>query len=102
MSKEVDATWKNIKIQMKQLKVLIDEAENEIDNAIDSMHAAGNLWKEISAFLEIRKEYEAGSDKASSIDDIECNVDQIDGYVASIESEVSNLKENIKQARKES
>ena len=98
---EVDATWKNIKIQMKQLKILIDGAENDIDNAIDNMHAAGNLWQEIDDFLEIRKEYEAGSDRASSIDDIECNVDQIDGYVSSIESEISNLKSNLKQARKE-
>ena len=84
MAKEIDATWKNIKIQMKQLKVLIDEAENQIDNAIDNMHAAGNLWKEIDDFLEIRKEYENNGELMTYIDSMDSSIDNLCKQIAEI------------------
>ena len=100
MAKEMDATYVNILSKIENAQDDVQEAIDRADDAKSAAESAEDSLKQLIDLVKLRREYEFGSkDKDLVADDIECNTDQLEGYLDSAIAEILNLKANTKKLK---
>ena len=97
--KEVNATWKRVTEVISFLIGYDEKISNNIDELIKDRIRMKNYIDELSDIIEIRKSAELQTTNYT-VDDIECNADEIEGCLDNLFSELNNLKENTKRLKK--
>ena len=93
--KEVNATWKRVTEVISFLIGYDEKISNNIDELIKDRIRMKNYIDELSDIIEIRKSADLQAANCT-VDDIECNTDELEGYLDSVFTELTNLKENIR------
>ena len=99
--REVDASWKRAIEVVEQIEKCAREL-NQKHVLIAAEHLKlDDYTEEIKEIIKIRKDgaLEA-TDVDSTVDDIECNVDELEGYLDHAFTQMENLKDNLKHIKK--
>ena len=95
--REVDVSWKRAIEVVEQLEKLArDLNQKHVEIAAEHLKL-DDYTAEMKDIIRIRKDAALeATDVDSTVDDIECNADELEGYLDSVFTELTNLKENIR------
>ena len=98
--KEVDASWKRAVEVVNLLATCNRELTSHLDKLIKDRINMNNYIGEITDIIDIQKDRTLqATDMDCTVDDIECNTNQIEGYLDSVFSELEYLKANTKRLK---
>ena len=84
MSKEVNATYKNIINVIENAKDNIQQAVDDAESAKSAAEDAGDLLKQLIEFVKVRREYESNGEIMSYIENIGSAVEDIEHNITQI------------------
>ena len=97
--KEVNATWKRVTEVISFLIGYDEKISNNIDELIKDRIRMKNYIDELSDIIEIRKSADLQTTNYT-VDDIECNADELEGHLDEAFSQIENLKNNLIRLKK--
>ena len=99
--REVDASWKRAIEVVEQLEKLARELnQKHVEIAAEHLKL-DDYTEEIKNIIKIRKDAALeATDIDSTVDDIECNADELEGHLDHAFTQIENLKDHLKHIKK--